>query len=38
MGMRGLGQTIFINNLMSPPGVLGAHEPDEEQALDVEYG
>ena len=23
---------------MAPPGVLGVHEPDEDQALDVEYG
>ena len=38
MGITVLDQTIFIKNLMAPPGVLGAFEPDEEQALDVEYG
>ena len=38
MGICVLDQTIFIKNLMAPPGVLGVHEPDEDQALDVEYG
>ena len=38
MGITVLDQTIFIKNLMAPPGVLGAHQPDEEQSLDVEYG
>ena len=38
MGIFVLDQTIFIKNLMAPPGVLGVHEPDEEQSLDVEYG
>ena len=37
-GIAVLDQTIFIKNLMAPPGVLGIHEPDEDQALDVEYG
>lgn len=38
MGITVLDQTIFIKNLMAPAGVLGLHEPDEEQSLDVEYG
>ena len=38
MGITVLDQTIFIKNLMAPPGVLGVHQPDEEQAIDVEYG
>ncbi len=38
IGIRVLDQTIFIKNLMAPPGVLGAIEPDEEQMIDVEYG
>ena len=27
-----------IKNLIAPPGVLGEHEPDSEQIIDVEYG
>jgi DUF1009 family protein len=37
MGIRVLDQTIFIKNLMAPTGVLGIYEPDEEQALDVDF-
>lgn len=38
MGITVLDQTIFIKNLIAPPGVLGEHEPDSEQIIDVEYG
>lgn len=38
MGITVLDQTIFIKHLIAPPGVLGKHEPDEEQMIDVEYG
>lgn len=38
MGITVLDQTIFIKNLIAPPGVLGIHEPDPEQIVDVEYG
>lgn len=33
-----LDQTIFIKNLMIPPGVLGKHKPTEAQMEDVNYG
>ena len=38
MGITVLDQTIFIKHLIAPPGVLGKHEPDEDQMIDVEYG
>lgn len=38
IGISVLDQTIFIKNLMVPRGVLGKHQPTEEQLSDVEYG
>ena len=38
LGITVLDQTIFIKNLMVPRGVLGKHQPTEEQLADVEYG
>lgn len=38
VGVMVLDQTIFIKNLMVPPGILGKHQPNEEEALDVNYG
>ena len=37
-GVSVLDQTIFIKNLMVPPGVLGKLKPTEEQMEDVNYG
>lgn len=37
-GVTVLDQTIFIKNLMVPPGVLGKVKPTEEQMIDVNYG
>ena len=38
LGIQVLDQTIFIKHLMAPAGVLGIHNPTEEQMIDVEYG
>lgn len=38
IGVQVLDQTIFIKNLIAPTGVLGVHQPDEEQLIDIEYG
>lgn len=38
LGITVLDQTLFIKNLMVPPGVLGKHKPTEEQMNDVNYG
>lgn len=38
LGITVLDQTIFIKNLMIPPGVLGKHKPTEDQMKDVDYG
>lgn len=37
-GIEVLDQTIFIQNLMVPKGVLTQIQPTQEQILDVEYG
>ncbi|MBO5947241.1 UDP-2,3-diacylglucosamine diphosphatase LpxI [bacterium] len=37
-GIHVLDQTIFIQNLMAPQGILGKHNPTEEQGEDVNYG
>lgn len=38
IGITVLDQTIFIKNLMVPPGVLGSVKPTEAQLSDVDYG
>ncbi len=38
IGITVLDQTLFIKNLMAPPGVLGKHKPTAEQEEDIKYG
>ena len=38
IGITVLDQTLFIKNLMVPPGVLGTTQPTKEQEEDAKYG